>query len=238
MNTPQPADWFSTALGQYVAAQEQAWFDHHCADIFGFNAMQVGLCQLDYLRANRIPNRFCAGPWRGQVRCYPELLPVASQAIDLLILSHALEYSPNPHLLLREVERVLRPEGQLLLAGFNPASLWGMRRLMSRADSGYPWNGRFLPLSRIKDWLSLLGFEFQAGRMICYAPPLRQGRWQPYFRFLEAAGDRWWALGGGIYLLRVVKRRHGMRLISPKWDKTWFTRPVMTQPTHKVTNSR
>lgn len=234
MRAAAGTDWFSGTLGRHVLEQEQAWFDANCADIFGFNAMQVGLCQLDFLRANRMPTRFCVGPARGTVRCYPELLPIAGQSIDLLVLSHALEYSPNPHQLLREVERVLRPEGHLLLAGFNPVSLWGMRRLLAGPDAGYPWNGRFLHLSRIKDWLTLLGFEFQAGRMICYAPPIRQGRLLPYFRFLEAAGDRWWALGGGIYLLHVIKRRHGMRLIAPKWDKFWLARPVLTQPTHKV----
>lgn len=228
-------DWFSGELGQHVIEQELAWFDANCADVFGFNAMQVGLCQLDYLRANRMPQRFCAAPHRGAVRCYPELLPIAGQSMDLLVLAHALEYSPNPHQLLREVDRVLRPEGHLLLAGFNPASLWGLRRMLSPPEAGYPWNGKFLHLSRLKDWLSLLGFEFQAGRMICYSPPLKQARWLRQFRFLEAAGDRWWALGGGVYLLHLIKRRHGMRLIAPKWDKTWLTRPVLTQPTPRVT---
>lgn len=236
MKAVATTDWFSGDLGRHVMEQEQAWFDANCADIFGFNAMQVGLCQLDFLRANRMPNRFCAGPLRGTVHCYPEFLPIAGQSIDLLILSHALEYSPNPHQLLREVERVLRPEGHLLLAGFNPASLWGLRRLLAGPEAGYPWNGRFLQLSRIKDWLTLLGFEFQTGRMICYTPPLRRGSLLPYFRCLEAAGDRWWALGGGVYLLHLIKRRHGMRLITPKWDKFRLARPVLTQPTHRVTD--
>jgi len=141
---------------------------------------------------------------------------------------HALEFSPNPHQLLREVERVLRPEGQLLLAGFNPLSLWGVKRWLGPRGA-YPWSGQFLRLSRIRDWLSLLGFELAAGRMVCYAPPVNRQGWLDRSRFMEAAGDRWWALGGGVYLLHAIKRVHGMRLIAPRWEEKWLAKPVLAR---------
>jgi hypothetical protein len=54
--------------------------------------------------------------------------------------------------------------------------------------------------------------------MACYAPPCRQQKWLDRFRFMEAAGDRWWPVGGGVYFLQAVKKVRGVRLIMPKWS--------------------
>lgn len=223
--------WYESDLGRYVLEREMAWFDATSADLFGFHALQAGECGIDFLRANRMPQRYCAGVEGGNPRCRPEQLPVASQSLDLLALPHVLEFSPNPHQVLREAERVLRPEGRLLVAGFNPLSLWGLRRALGRREAAAPWHGRFIHLNRLKDWLALLGFELVGGRMACYAPPLNRRHWLDRFGCLEAAGDRWWALGGGIYLLHAVKRVHGMRLIAPKWESRWRARPAWAQST-------
>lgn len=218
--------WFDSDMGRYVLARELAWFDSVSVDLFGFNAMQLGNPAVDYLRANRMPYRFIAGLQEGALVCHPEQLPLASQSLDLVVLPHLLEFSPHPHELLREVERVLRPEGRVLIAGFNPFSLWGLRRVASGQDAGWPWHGRFIHLARLKDWLALLGFDIVGGRMACYAPPLNRAGWIQRFAFLEAAGDRWWALGGGVYLIHGVKRVRGMRLIGPRWDGKWMARPA------------
>lgn len=228
--------WFDSELGLYVLAREQAWFDAVSVDLFGFNAMQAGHCGVDYLRVNRMPHRFCSGLEAGELRCLPEQFPIASQSLDLLVLPHQLEFSAHPHQLLREAERVLRPEGRLLITGFNPLSLWGMRRVFSRQGADWPWHGRFIPLVRLKDWLALLGFELAGGRMACYAPPMEHAAWIKRFSFLEAAGDRWWALGGGVYLIHAVKRVHGMRLITPKWDGQWLPRPNWLSSTRNSLN--
>jgi len=133
-------------------------------------------------------------------------------------LPHVLEFADNPHQILREVERVLRPEGNLLISGFNPFSLWGMHRALGRKQ-GYPWCGHFIRLPRLKDWLALLGFEVVGGRFAAYAPPLHHSKWLDSFSFMEKAGDRWWAVSGGVYFLHAIKRVPGMRLIKPKWNE-------------------
>ncbi len=226
--------WYESDLGRYVLARELDWFDAVSSDLFGFHALQVGECGIDFLRANRMPQRYCAGIEAGSPRCRPEQLPFATQSLDLLSLPHVLEFSTHPHEVLREAERVLRPEGRLLLAGFNPRSLWGLRRRFARPETVGPWHGHFIALNRIKDWLALLGFELAGGRMACYAPPLNRQIWLNRFGCLEAAGDRWWALGGGIYLIHAVKRVHGMRLIAPKWEGRWRARPAWAQPTRNA----
>ena len=211
------SQWFSTPLGRYVAAAEQAYFDREVADVFGFNAFQVGLPEHDFLRSNRIPFRSVTAA-QGKVSFASDAraLPIQTGVADLIVLPHALEFSENPHQVLREVQRVLMPEGHVILSGFNPWSLWGLRRYLTRPSS-YPWRGQFVALARIRDWLALLGFEVAGGRMCCYVPPLSREKWRSRFDFMEMAGDRWWPFAGGIYFLHGIKRVSGMRLITPRW---------------------
>ncbi len=207
-----------TPLGQYLVEAEQALLDEAVANIFGFHAVQVCWPNLDGLRTNRIPLRFSIGKDSGSLLADPCALPLASQSMDLVVLPHALEFSEQPHALLREVDRVMRPEGRLVILGFNPRSLWGLRQMLAMDHRSPPWSGRFLSLPRIKDWLTLLGFEMNGGRFAAYAPPLQSQRWLRRCRFMELAGDRWWGVGGGVYLLQAIKRVHGVRLITPRWQ--------------------
>jgi len=211
-------DWFVTPQGQYLLAREQAFFDHGVADIFGFNALQLGLPEHAFLRNSRMPLHIMAGKEAGvQVRLEADELPFECGSLDLVLLPHVLEFNTHPHQILREVERVLMPEGHLIISGFNPRSLWGIRRVAG-SRMGYPWCGNFIALARLKDWLALLGFEVVAGRFACYAPPLVNPGLLHHFHFMEPAGDRWWAVCGGAYFLQAIKRVPGMRLIKPKWN--------------------
>jgi SAM-dependent methyltransferase len=211
-------EWFAAPLGRYVLARELDHVDNTVSDVFGFNALQLGMPEYDYLRANRMPMRCKVAPG-GAVDLRADYLdlPVASHSVDLLVLPHVLEFSTNPHQVLREVQRVLMPEGHAVIVCFNPRSLWGMRKLFNRTKNAYPWHGRFIHLSRLKDWLSLLELEIIAGRTSCYLPPCAQEKWIARFGFMEHAGDRWWPIAGGVYFLHVVKRVRGMRIITPRW---------------------
>ncbi|GGP21691.1 class I SAM-dependent methyltransferase [Silvimonas iriomotensis] len=213
------AAWLQSPLGSYVLAEEAGWFDRTTADIFGYKAIQLELPQVDCLRSNRMPWRAIAGQSAGvRVRCVPELLPFENQSLDLLALPHVLDFCKDPHQVLREAERVLVPEGRLLITGFNPWSLWGMKRLRHRQQS-VPWQGQFIALPRLKDWLSLLNLESMRGEYLCYSLPVQQEKWLNRSRFLENAGDRWWPAAGGIYCLDVVKRVRGVRMIGPGWKR-------------------
>lgn len=211
-------EWLETEQGQYVRRWVEVRHAQLVADIFGFNAVQIGLPQLDLLQANRMPFRFvCDETDPAQIQASPLELPFASASIDLVVLPHVLEFADNPHQILREVERVLVPEGSVLVTGFNPFSLWGMRRRFAGQPALAPWRGRYISVPRLKDWFKLLGLETHMGCFGCYAPPLQQDKWLQRWHFMEPAGDRWWPFAGGVYMLQAVKRVHGMRLITPKW---------------------
>ena len=122
--------WLQTAPGRYLLAWEQDRLDHAVTDAFGFHALQLGLPELDGLRANRMPYRWVAdeavtaGDGQGTrpvaLHCHYDALPFPSHSIDLVVMPHTLELTRDPHLALREVERVLVPEGRVVITGFNP----------------------------------------------------------------------------------------------------------------------
>ncbi|MGH8712152.1 MAG: class I SAM-dependent methyltransferase, partial [Burkholderiales bacterium] len=60
MSTYNVDEWFETPLGQYLLQQEQSYFDKTVADVFGFNAVQLGLAPYDFLRMSRIPLRIAS----------------------------------------------------------------------------------------------------------------------------------------------------------------------------------
>ena len=131
--------WLSTSQGAYVLDWELAQFDSAVDDVFGFRAVQVGLPEVDFLRQNRISYRFTLALEPGAaVAADPLQLPLASQSVDLVVLPHVLEGHPNPHDVLREVERVLRPEGQVVISGFNTISLWRARQLFASGTTARP----------------------------------------------------------------------------------------------------
>ena len=218
MSIPGLDEWLQTPQGKYILEWEQERFDLMVADIFGFNAVQIGLPQYDCLRANRMPLRFVYDvSMPAGVLGDPHHLPLAGNSVDLVVLPHVLEFAGDPHQVLREVERVLVPEGQVLISGFNPFSLWGIRRRLAGRDAPFPWRGQYFSVRRLKDLLKLLSFETQAGCFGRYAPAVSQEKWLMRWRFLELAGERWWPIFGSVYLLQGIKRQHGLRLLTPAW---------------------
>ena len=229
-----------TPAGRYLLAWEQQQMDLAVADVFGFHALQLGLPPLKALRANRMPHRWVAVEQSSPggapedastspaaavaIQCDFDALPFDSQSLDLVVLPHALELAHDPHLTLREVERVLRPEGRVVILGFNPASLWGLRQRLGHLRGGVtegtrsalflPNPGEFIGYRRLRDWLRLLSFEVEAGRFGCFRPPATSEKWLARFEWMERAGDRWWPVFGAVYSLTAVKRVRGMRLVG------------------------
>ncbi len=217
-------------MGDYVWAQEQAFFDAAVADIFGYYAVQLDLPGRPTLRSNRIPSRLTAGLSPDcQLQCDPAQLPFASASVDLLVLPHTLDFHHDPHQVVREAERVLVADGRLVISGFNPWSLWGITRL-ARRRRGMPWQGRFVGLPRLKDWMALLGLEPTPAHIGCYRPPMLSERWLGRLDFLERAGQRWWPVGGAVYGLVAIKRVRGMRLLTPRWKSLARVAPPVAVP--------
>jgi SAM-dependent methyltransferase len=224
------SSWLQTPAGQYLLEWEQALCDRLTTDWFGFHALQLELAQLQGLRHNRMPHRWLAlhQQQNAQADFCTDLcaLPFADDSLDLVILPHALESSPDPHATLREVARVLVPEGRVLILGLNPNSLWGWRQMRDRwwrrlwhGRLYLPQTGEFIAPRRLRDWLSLLNFESEPMQYGCYAPSVQSPKWLRRSKVLDHLGPRWWPFWGSVYAQVAIKRVHGMRLIEPVWGE-------------------
>lgn len=237
--------WLKTPAGAYLQAWERARFDEAVSDIFGYHALQLGLPEIDTLHSNRMPHQWLsldrlnhldgmklaakapatqAAPRSVALLTHSASLPFPANSLDLIVLPHTLELSPDPHATLREVERVLVPEGRVVICGLNPASLWGLRqrraRLARRLGLGelyLPQDGDFIGHWRLRDWLRLLSFEVESAQFGCYRPALSSARWLGRFAWMDGAGSRWWPIFGAVYFLVATKRVRGMRLLEPAW---------------------
>ena len=130
--------WLASPPGQYLLEWERAQMAATVSDIFGFHALQLGLPELNALQANRMPHRWLASeqpdvPGAVLVTDF-SALPFPANSLDLVALPHTLELSADPHGVLREVDRVLVPEGRVGICGFNPLSLWGARQRRTHFD--------------------------------------------------------------------------------------------------------
>jgi len=167
-------------------------------------------------------------------------LPFESQSVDLLVMPHTLEFTEDPHALLREAERVLVPEGKLIIVGFNSLSLWGVRQSVAQLSRRpfLPADTDLIAFTRLKDWIKLLGFELSRGRFGCYRPPLGNQQWLDRCGFMESAGDRWWPIFGAVYLITAVKRVSRINLIGPAWKKKTAAVPALAPVAAPNTRNR
>lgn len=233
--------WFAQSPGRSLLAVESHALRAVWPSLFGKVAVQLGgVGPTDLLEACNAPRRVLLSlpevPTSGAGRVFgiAEELPFDSRSIDLMLLPHTLEFTEDPHQVLREVSRVLTPEGHAVILGFNPFSLWGLWRLAARRRRAMPWNGHFLQLNRLKDWFKLLDFELVQGSMLYYRPPLRSETTMDRLRFLDKAGDRWWPMAGAVYLLVAKKRVLAMTPLRPEWRTTRTFGRAVARPALRV----
>ena len=173
-------------------------------------------------------------------------LPFPESSLDLVLLPHTLELGADPHATLREVQRVLVPEGRVVISGFNPVSLWGLGRRHYRFPNAgtvqppyLPGTREFIGYWRLRDWLRLLNFEVESASFGCYRPAFGSQKWLDRFHWMDAAGERWWPIFGAAYFLGAVKRVHGVRLLEPGWKtrKTPVTAPAAVANKNQIKRS-
>jgi SAM-dependent methyltransferase len=243
-------DWLETPPGRYLLDWENAQFKGAVADIFGFHALQLGLPEVQALDANRMQHRWFASH---QARSLTDVnarpidvvtefsaLPFPAASLDLVVLPHALEIHTNPHAILREVARVLVPEGKVVISGLNPVSLWGLQRRREGLSRKLGWGKSSMPTLeesigywRLRDWLHLLDFEIQVGHFGCYKPALSSDKWLQRMNWADQIGSRWAPIFGAAYFLVAVKRVHGVRLMGSPWKASVLPRAAPVPLTHR-----
>jgi SAM-dependent methyltransferase len=213
--------WWQAPLGRALVAAESELLAEALEDVFGWELLQIGswggsrellACSRTRRQTILAPPGFPAGV---DIVGRPSQLPVTSDSIDAVLLPHTLEFAGDPYAIVREVDRVLVGEGQLLVLGFRPWSLWGMRARASR--SGFPPGmRRILSERRVRDWLVLLGYEVVASRRYLFCSPWSNGvpAGEGSSRILRRGLTH--PLPASAYLLKARKRVYTLTPVRPR----------------------
>ncbi len=221
-------DWFDSRVGVQLVKTEQTVLDEILPDLFGYYLVALAHpLQTNKFAASRVSRRMvmniCAQDYlpplnpsgfQGEVH----RLPLQTDSVDVLVLPHILEYSHHPHEVLRETERVLIAEGHVVILGFNPFSLWMLWKLALGWRKMAPWCGTFRSVNRIRDWLSLLGFDVVSSRYYFFRPPLQHNSVLRKLSLMEKLGQRLWPILGGGYALVAKKRVVTLTPLRQRWS--------------------
>ena len=234
-------EWLQTALGEALLQQESRVVEEALDGIFGEHCLQLGLWgdSRTFLRFTRT-QRCCliAEDKLGGPSAVAELhhLPVESDSIDAVLLPHTLDYSDRPHAILREVDRVLRRNGQLVILGFKPKGLWGLRRLIPGAGMP-PGADNLISDRRLRDWLQLLDMRIQGTTHYFCRWPLPRHKARANTKW-ERRGQAWWPELAACYMLTAQKRVGTLTPVRPLWRRQPKVVAGLAEPSTRASRIR
>jgi len=216
-------EWYRSPLGRYLVERITRQLESFLSTSFGYYALSMG-CEdpaCEILGSCRVKHIFRMG--RGQrnldVCMDGASLPIASDSTDLVLLMHALSQSREPHVLLREVNRVLIPDGRLIIVDFNPVSLWGLRHVFQGWLDNAPWGGHYYTAGRLNDWASLLGFEQLYHYRCGYVLPFNFERLIQRSHIFGKFSERWLSFSSAVNVLVFEKNTIPLTPIRKHWVK-------------------
>ena len=219
--------WLGSDPGHYAQNWQQQQINQWLGNVFGYHAIQVGMPHWDLLANNRILHKWYTHRYNATetvaaaaqlLLCEAEHLPFANESIDLLVLPHGLETASDPHQVLREAYRVLVPEGQVIVSGFNPWSLWGGRDRLPGWECLLPIEPQYqVSPWRVADWLEVLSFEVTDEVSGCFAPLCLEQRWLQRWAFMDKLGAKWWSMLGALFMVKATKRVTHITPLGMKW---------------------
>lgn len=235
-----PKSWQELPNGDLVLSAIDSALAPWWEKFFGYHLLKIGalsqeISTLNCPIKNQVSCCTTSNIGQGHASIVGELddLPIQEHSVDVCLLSHALEFSLDPHHVIREANRVLIANGYLIITGFNPLSLAGFNRFIPYRRAKQPWNEHFFSPMRVKDWLHLMGFEILSDERYIHSNLV--GKMSNHFL---AKGWRKFASNyfnnfGSVYVIIAKKRVLPLTPIKPKWQiRTGFS-PVKV-PSMKV----
>lgn len=232
-------------MGRHLQELENRQLEQILPNLFGYHLVQVGYTWQDLTISSRVSHRlmisaYCHSPpgHAVQLCAQSHQLPIASDSVDVVVLPHVLEFSHYPHEVLREVDRILVPEGHVVMLCFNPFSLWNGWRVAIRWRNKMPWCGEFLSSTRLRDWLALLGFDTAQQQGYAFMPPWNSAHLAGRLQWLEQLGQRFFSFAAGSYVLVAKKRVTTLTPIRPGWRRRRQARWVTTGLVERYTSAK
>ncbi len=211
--------WLSSEAGAGFLAAERQLLEQRLQNCFGVHLLQCSIVDgLELYHNSPVNHCFKFAPRatelneRAAVAQFDEL-PLEDNSIDVVLLHHVLEFSAEPHALLREIARVVRPEGRILVMVFNPWSMLHLRQIMAHRFNVNAWRCQNIGGHRVADWLRVLNFYINQTDYSWYGPRLLGGRLAKIGRPLHFMLRPF----GGAALVTATKRNATLIPIRKRW---------------------
>ncbi len=230
--------WYCGKLGQDLGSIELSEIEHEIDYAVGYYLVIQSPIKDIVFEKHRLRETILVSPdlelgaSKNTVVASSNELPFEPDGIDVHVMHHILDLSLVPHDDLREASRTLLPSGKIIIVGFNPWSLWGLRRLFSKHLTA-PWNAQFISHKRLEDWLKVAGLTLDNKRFIAYEPPLNNNRWRCRFRWVEFILKLLKLPFGGVYIMTATKQTPRFISLKRHWKSTHVHMPPFTKPTTK-----
>lgn len=235
---PALRSWFDSELGQELLQRERELLDRVLPGLFGMELVQFSVdSRIKLWDASPVRHCFSISPQfelgldTSHLVALSHEVPLVHESMDVVLLHHALDFTQAPHQVLREASRILRPGGHLVIIGFNPYSLWGLRRICRDRRTRLPWCAHFISHRRLSDWLQLLELTELKHLSGYYLPPFENQRWRSRCRWLERYERGGVALNGAFSLLLARKDIAGMTPIRSGWGLRRLINIPVAKPT-------
>ncbi len=224
-------------LGNHLLHEEQHLLAHLLHRHFGKHALLIGVPrQHTLLNATTAPYHSLASPLVNhhkenkfnQIESDLHELPLLTGSVDLVILPHMLEFIDNPRQLLSEACRIVKPEGLIAIIGFNPYSMWGLKKIMVKHKS-VPWSANSINANQIKNWLHLADFAMEKHAFAFFRPPVNHPTTFQRLHFFERIGKKCFPKLGGIYIILARAKVIPLTPIKMKWKQHLSNIPISTR---------
>ena len=228
---PLVDNWYQGEIGQRVLQAEQALIKDFLSNAFGYQLLQLSATsKANLIYESRIQSNVICHPLSSvpnqdhtiespaRTVCLFDELPFAEDSFDAVVLHHAQEFVANPHNVLREVERIVIPNGKIMIIGFNPWSLLGLYSSIAGISKKSMWRNHLLSKQRMVDWLILLGFKVTSSWVTHHRPPIKVAR--IFDNMTINKHPLWRSIPfGGVYCISAVKRVSAVTPQKPSWSK-------------------
>ena len=219
--------WLSQQfLGHALLETEEQQLSHLLKRHYGKHTVLVGVPhQYNLLNATKIPCQTLVSPLSIQSKQHGYIegdfheLPLLTGSTDLVILPHTLEFMDNPRQLLSEACRIIKPEGLMVIIGFNPYRNWNLRKRNIHSKNHLSWKGNLIYSYKIKQWLQLVDFALEKQEFAFYRPFINHPQLFKKLNFLEPIGHICAPLFGNIYIIIARAKVIPLTPIRLKWKQ-------------------
>ncbi len=187
--------------------KERYFFQQQVANIFGKNSLQLGLPNINLLHGNKINNHYILNL---DIECNLNFLPFANNSLDLIICPHGLESYNDYKYILKELYRIITPNGKIIMTSFNHHSWLSLYKNKFEQLSSM----NFIKLSKLKEEINNTGLQIIGGKFFSYCPPFDKASKFIKYDWLNKIGDRWFPTFANSFALILRKNIGNITLIK------------------------